>query len=131
MCCCSSFQNVLSCPSETVLSAGRFSGVDKEPRHVTKQPANMKERVSDTIQLLSGHHIPDEMGCVTCDWCDVLMRGSWEELFPFFRGLLPCLAKIHDVLGSCSMWRNVAVLVDWLSSPLLPWCDLIWLLRSA
>lgn len=26
--------------------------------------------------------IPDEMGRVTCDWCDVLMRGSWEESSP-------------------------------------------------
>lgn len=50
---------------------------------MTKQPANTKECVSDTIQLLSGHHIPNPMGCVTCDWCDVLMRGSWEELLPF------------------------------------------------
>lgn len=49
---------------------------------MTKLPANMKECASDTIQLLSGHHIPNEMGCVTCDWCDVLMRGSWEELLP-------------------------------------------------
>lgn len=61
----------------------RFSGADKEAEHVMKQPANMKECVSDTIQLLSGHRIPNEMGCVTCDWCDVLMCGSWEELLPF------------------------------------------------
>lgn len=87
---------------------------------MTKQPANMKECVSDTIQFLSGRHIPDEMGCVTCDWCDVLMRGSWEELFPFSQGLPPRLAEIRDVLDSCSMWRNVGVLVDWLGSPLLP-----------
>ena len=67
------------CSGESVLSAGRFSGADKEAEHVMKQPAYMKECVSDTIQLLSGHRIPNEMGCVTCDWCDVLMRGSWEE----------------------------------------------------
>ena len=66
-----------------LLSAGRICGADKEAEHVTKQQANMKECVSDTIQLLSGRRIPNEMGCVTCDWCDVLIRGSWEELLPF------------------------------------------------
>lgn len=30
-----------------------------------------------------GRHIPNEMGRVTCDWCDVLMCGSWEEVLPF------------------------------------------------
>lgn len=102
-----------------------------------KQAANMKECVSDTIQLLSGHRIPNEMGCVTCDWCDVLMRGSWEELLPFSPSLspgdrlYPRLTKIHDFLGFHSMWRNVTVLVDRLGSTFLPGCDLIWLLRSA
>lgn len=33
--------------------------------------------------------IPDEMGRVTCDWCDVLMRGSWEESSPLRLLLLP------------------------------------------
>ena len=82
---------------------------------MTKQPANMKECVSDTIQLLSGHYIPNEMGCVTCDWCDVLMRGNREELLPFSRNLslgavlFLCLTKIYDFLGFHCMWRNVAV----------------------
>lgn len=69
-------------------AAGRFSCSAKEGEHVTKQPANAKECVSGTIQLLSGHRIPNEMKCVTCDWCDVLMRGSWEESLPFS----PCLS---------------------------------------
>ena len=112
----------LSLPGESLLSADRFSGAAKEAEHVMKQPANMKECVSDTIQLLSGHRIPNEMGCVTCDWCDVLMRGSWEELLPFSQSLslggcrLLHLTKIHDFLGSHCMWRNVAVLVDRLGS---------------
>lgn len=82
---------------------------------MTEQPANMKECVSDTIQLLTGHCIPNEMGCVTCDRCDVLMRGSWEESLPFSPSLsvgavLPLfLTKIHDSLGFHRMCKNVAV----------------------
>lgn len=34
-----------------------------------KQPANMKECISNAFQLLLGRCILNEMRCVTCDWC--------------------------------------------------------------
>lgn len=57
--CCSLVVSQYFCPGESLLSAGRFSGAGKEAEHVTKQPANMQECVSDTIQLSSGHCIPN------------------------------------------------------------------------
>lgn len=37
------------------------------------------------------------MGRVTCDWCDVLMRGSWEESSPL-PPLLPPPAASPGIL---------------------------------
>lgn len=72
-----------------------------------KQPANMKECVSDTIQLLLGHRIPNQMGCVTCDWCDVLMHGSWEELLPFSPSL--SLGAVLPLTSQRSMISLVSI----------------------
>lgn len=43
----------------------------------------LKQQVGDTSQPSSGHHISNEMECVTCDLWDVRMRGGWEEPLPF------------------------------------------------
>lgn len=113
---------------ESVFSAGRFSEVDKE--HVTKQPANTEE--CDAIQLLMGWTVPNQMGCVTCDWCaDACELGGVRSFLSECPVLPPRLTKIHYFPGfHCVCW-NAAALVDQLRSSLLHKSDLIWLLRSA
>lgn len=58
------------CPSKCVLWAGRFSEADKEAEHVMKQPANMMECVSDTIQLVGPPHSKWNGACnLWLVWC--------------------------------------------------------------
>lgn len=50
------------------------------------------------------------MGRVTCDWCDVLMRGSWEESGPLLLLLMPRWGSRH-FQGLHSISQDVAFLV--------------------
>lgn len=88
-------------------SASRFSRLDNEAEHVTKQPANTKECISDTIQ----HCVSNEMGCGACAWwCAWAGRSCFLSLSLFCRDCPPSASPrfpwfpLHVKECGCSGW---------------------------